>query len=101
MNGYQLIPIGTPSGFGSAGAGSEDAGWLQSTSNCAQAVISSNEYFSSEEYEALLQETRGFYEGLRGAVEEVVGEGNVESEVGELSFKNAYTSESSRSSIPC
>lgn len=91
MNGYQLIPIGTPSGFGSAGAGSEDAGWLQSTSNCAQAVISSNEYFSSEEYEALLQETRGFYEGLRGAVEEVVGEGNVESEVGELSFKNAYT----------
>ncbi|PPJ51909.1 hypothetical protein CBER1_08802 [Cercospora berteroae] len=91
MNGYQLIPISTPSGFGSAGAGSEDAGWLQSTSNCAQARISSNEYFSSEEYEALLEETREFYEGLREAVEEVVGEGNVESEIGELSFKNAYT----------
>lgn len=69
---------------------------MQSTSNCAQAKISSNEYFSSEDYEALLEETREFYERLRGAVEEVVGAGNVDSEVGELSFKNAYTSESSQ-----
>ncbi|KAK1088993.1 hypothetical protein LTR48_001010 [Friedmanniomyces endolithicus] len=46
MEGYQLIPVSLVT----SGSGSEDNGWLQSASGCAQATISSNNFFTSAEY---------------------------------------------------
>lgn len=81
MNGYQLIPVDLVA----SGAASEDSGWLQSTSNCAQAQISSNEYFMSEDYLSTLDRTREFYTSLEPVV-------NGTFSPDQLSFKNAYTS---------
>lgn len=81
MNGYQLITVDLVA----SGAGSEDSGWLQSTSNCAQAQISSNEYFMSQDYLSTLDRTREFYTSLEPVV-------NGTFSPDQLSFKNAYTS---------
>lgn len=81
MNGYQLIPVDLVSN----GAGSEDAGWLQSTSNCAKATISSNNYFDSEEYLNYLSSTQDFYDMLLPVINGTFNESMD-------SFKNAYTS---------
>ncbi|KAG9728243.1 phosphoglycerate mutase-like protein, partial [Aureobasidium melanogenum] len=53
LNGYQLIPLALTT----SGGGSEDNGWLQAASGCANAVSSSNEYFSSPQYTSLLAST--------------------------------------------
>ena len=60
LNGYQLIPIATVT----SGTGSENSAWLQGSSNCANAIASSNEYFSTPEYTSLLNSTANFYKGL-------------------------------------
>ena len=86
MNGYQIVPVGQTE----TGAGSEDASWLQSTSECGKAVVSSNEYYVSREYNALLDSTREFYERLAPIVDGVFGES-------ERNFDNAYTSKTSLS----
>ncbi|GFG26089.1 putative histidine acid phosphatase [Aspergillus udagawae] len=56
LNGYQLIPIQTLQ----AGQDSENNPWLQSTTSCSKAVISSNNFFSSAEYQSLLSSTKQF-----------------------------------------
>ena len=81
MQGYQLIPIGVAE----SGTGSEDSTWLQTTSGCAKAEISSNEYFTSAEYNALLSSTEGFYKRLLPVID---GEYNSST----ANFFNAYTS---------
>lgn len=81
MNGFQLIPINTVS----SGSGSEDSGWLQDASNCANAETSSNNYFTSTEYMSLKKSTTNFYQRL---VPVISGEFNSSTS----SFKNAYTS---------
>lgn len=81
MNGYQLIPVDLVS----SGGGSEDAGWLQSTSNCAKATISSNNYFDSQEYMNYLNSTRDFYDMFLPVI-------NGTFNSSQDSFKNAYTS---------
>ena len=58
LNGYQIIPIQQVT----SGTGSEDQAWLQGSSNCNNAVLSSNEYFMSPEYMALLNSTKDFYQ---------------------------------------
>lgn len=88
LNGYQLIPISLVS----SGAGSEDAGWLQSTSNCAKATISSNNYFNSESYMNYLNSTRDFYNNLLPVIN---GTFNASMD----SFKNAYTSKIKTSTL--
>ena len=60
LNGYQLIPLGVAE----SGSGSEDSAWLQDTSGCAKAEISSNEYFTSDEYNSLSASSQGFYQSL-------------------------------------
>lgn len=60
LNGYQLIPIAQVT----TGTNSEDSGWLQGASNCGNAIVSSNEYFSSPEYTTLLNSTADFYQSL-------------------------------------
>ena len=83
LNGYQLIPLALTS----SGSGSEDNGWLQSASGCANAVSSSNEYFSSPEYTSLLASTQDFYNSLTPVI-------NATFSPSQISFKNAYTSKS-------
>ncbi|KAH0024596.1 phosphoglycerate mutase-like protein, partial [Aureobasidium melanogenum] len=80
LNGYQLIPLALTT----SGGGSEDNGWLQAASGCANAVSSSNEYFSSPQYTSLLASTQDFYNNLTPVIN-----GTFSSD--QISFKNAYT----------
>ncbi|KAH0283854.1 phosphoglycerate mutase-like protein [Aureobasidium namibiae CBS 147.97] len=80
LNGYQLIPLALTT----SGSGSEDNGWLQSASGCANAISSSNEYFSSPEYTDLLASTQDFYNSLTPVI-------NATFSTSQISFKNAYT----------
>lgn len=80
LNGYQLIPIATVT----SGTGSEDTAWLQGASNCAKAISSSNEYFSSTEYMSLLNSTTDFYRSLTPLT-------NATFTTEQTSFKNAYS----------
>jgi hypothetical protein len=82
MQGYQLIPIGVAE----SGTGSEDSTWLQGTSDCAKAEISSNEYFTSDEYNRMYEETKGFYKNLLPVISGMFSEEDA-------TFENAYTSE--------
>lgn len=80
LNGYQLIPVEVVA----SGAGSEDSAWLQGSTNCANAEISSNEYFSSPEYMTLLNKTQSFYNGVAPMI-------NGTFTAAQTSFMNAYT----------
>ncbi|KAH6622314.1 histidine phosphatase superfamily [Boeremia exigua] len=79
LSGYQLIPVNTIE----TGAGSEDSGWLQDASSCANAKTSSNNYFVSSEYQNTLKATNDFYKSLVPVV-------NATLAVDQVSFKNAY-----------
>ncbi|MCJ1241660.1 hypothetical protein MMC14_009666 [Varicellaria rhodocarpa] len=80
LNGYQLLPIQTVT----SGTGSENQAWLQGSSNCAKALASSNEYFSTSEYMSLLNSTAEFYKSLSPVV-------NATFSPSYMSYKNAYT----------
>ncbi|KAI7789056.1 hypothetical protein LA080_005160 [Diaporthe eres] len=82
LNGYQYIPVNIVSSAASS-SGAEDNPWLQGSSGCAKAVVSSNEYFSSSEYLDLLNQTRDFYQGLLPVY-------NTTFDSSEATFKNAY-----------
>jgi len=90
MNGFQLIPIGLTT----TSANSEDSAWLQSTTGCGAATISSNEYFTSPAYNSLLDSTRGFYTSLSPVI-------NTTFNSTSTSYKNAYTSTFTMSSFLC
>lgn len=79
FNGYQLIPISITS----SGSGSEDNPWLQSSSSCNNALISSNEFFNSDIYLEYLNSTTDLYKSVAPAVNATFTES-------QLSFKNAY-----------
>lgn len=81
LNGYQLVSVSDVD----QGTDSENNAWLQSATGCGQATVSSNEYFSSKEYNDLLDSTKDFYTNLSPVVDGVFNES-------QLSFKNAYTS---------
>jgi len=79
MDGYQLIPINTVD----TGSGSEDNGWLQSATDCANAQTSSNSFFSSAEYNDLMSSTKDFYKSLIPVI-------NLTFANDYVNFKNAY-----------
>ncbi|KAL2220458.1 histidine phosphatase superfamily [Thermoascus aurantiacus ATCC 26904] len=79
LDGYQLIPLSVLD----SGADSEDASWLQGASNCPKAEISSNDYFSSAEYNRLLASTRDFYRSLSPMLNRTFS-------AADMSFRNAY-----------
>ena len=81
LNGYQIIPIQTVT----SGTNSEDSSWLQGAGNCANAIVSSNNYFTSSEYTALLQSTNDFYAKLGPVV-------NATFSAKLTTFYNAYSS---------
>ena len=81
LNGYQLIPIQTVT----SGTGSEDSEWLREAGHCANAIISSDAYYSSPEYMIMLNSTMDFYKNLAAAVDGTFSPD-------ELSFENAFLS---------
>lgn len=80
LNGYQLIPISIVA----SGSGSEDTAWLQAATGCGAATVSSNEYFSSDQYTSLLNSTQDFYTMLTPVI-------NGSFNTSQISYKNAYT----------
>lgn len=80
LDGFQLINVQTVT----SGTGSEDSAWLQGSSNCAKAMLSSNEYFSSPEYVAILNSTKAFYSSILPTV-------NSTFNASQTTFSNAYS----------
>ncbi|EPE35515.1 Phosphoglycerate mutase-like protein [Glarea lozoyensis ATCC 20868] len=63
LGGYQLIPVNAVASA-SSNANSENSAWLQGNSGCGNAVVSSNNYFFSEEYLNKLKSTTDFYQSI-------------------------------------
>ncbi|KAL4978947.1 histidine phosphatase superfamily [Aspergillus desertorum] len=80
LNGYQLIPLSLID----SGASSEDSTWLQGTTDCDKAKVSSDNYYESELYKTLLDETRDFYKSLAPLI-------NTSFSDADMSFRNAYS----------
>lgn len=81
MNGYQLIPVNVVSSV--SGANSENTQWLQGISGCNNAIISSNNYFISQDYQTMNNKTAAFYQNLNPVV-------NGSFNAAYNTFKNAY-----------
>jgi hypothetical protein len=79
MDGYQLIPVNTIE----TGVGSEDAGWLQDASSCANAKTSSNSYFKSQEYAHLDASSKNLFSSLVPVTNNAIA-------ADQVSYKNAY-----------
>ncbi|KAL4805022.1 histidine phosphatase superfamily [Aspergillus unguis] len=80
LDGYQLIPLSLID----SGTSSEDSTWLQSTTDCQNAIVSSNNYYSSQLYNDLLDSTKDFYESLSDLIQTSFAPAG-------MTFKNAYT----------
>ena len=87
MNGFQLIPVNAVASASSS-SNSENSAWLQGSSGCGNAVVSSNNYFISDEYMEKLNSTAAFYQNILPVI-------NGTFTAATDTFKNAYTSESS------
>ncbi|KAL4773409.1 histidine phosphatase superfamily [Aspergillus nidulans var. acristatus] len=80
LNGYQLIPLALID----SGASSEDSTWLQGTTDCNKAKVSSDSYYESELYKTLFDETKDFYQSLSPLI-------NTSFSDADMSFRNAYS----------
>lgn len=80
LNGYQLVQVEVTD----TNQNSESNTWLQGSSDCNLATVSSNNYYLSESYTSLSASTKDFYESLAPMLNRAFT-----SE--EMSFKNAYT----------
>lgn len=89
FGGYQYIPVNIVSSASST-SGAEDSEWLQGSSGCANAVVSSNEYLQSQEYVDLSSQSGTFYQDLLPVY-------NTTFNSSTAIYKNAYTSTSSLS----
>lgn len=85
LGGFQLIPVNAIASAAS-GANSENSQWLQGQSGCNNAIVSSNNYFFSQEYMTELNKTMDFYHSVLPVV-------NGTFSLAQDSFKNAYLSE--------
>jgi hypothetical protein len=83
LGGYQYIPVNSVSTAASS-SDSENSEWLQAGSGCGNAVVSSNNYFSSQEYLSTLASTKDFYSSLLPVI-------NTTFSADKATFKNAYT----------
>jgi hypothetical protein len=84
LGGYQYIPINAVTSASST-SNSENSGWLQGSSGCANAVVSSNNYFISPEYLATFNQTQAFYQSLVPVINQTFT-------AAQATFKNGYTS---------
>jgi hypothetical protein len=83
MGGYQLIPVNAVQSA-SSGANSENSAWLQGQSGCNNAIVSSNNYFFSDEYIQKLNSTKSFYQSILPVI-------NGTFTAATDTFKNAYS----------
>jgi hypothetical protein len=81
LGGFQLIPVDIVGN----GGGSENTAWLQDSSGCANAETSSNNYYISDEYWALLNSSAAFYARLDPVVAPTFAPAY-------MTYKNAYSS---------
>ena len=82
FDGYQYIPVNTDA---ASNDHSENNEWLQAGSGCGNALVSSNSYFSSEDYLELFSETEDLYQSLLPVIEGTFDPSSA-------NFKNGYTS---------
>jgi acid phosphatase len=80
LNGYQLIPVSITS----TGSGSENSQWLQGSTDCQNAEVSSNNFFNSDIFKSYQSSSLDLYQSLSPAINATFTEN-------ELNFKNAYT----------
>lgn len=79
FNGYQLIPLQTIQ----TGAGSEDSAWLQGTTSCYNAQLSSDSYYRSAQYMETLRRTQPLYDSIYPMVNQTFTQA-------QTSFRNGY-----------
>ncbi|KAJ5598888.1 hypothetical protein N7510_000005 [Penicillium lagena] len=79
LQGYQLISLSVVA----TGENSEDANWLQGTTSCPKATVSSNNYFLSSQYNELLSSTTDFYHSLAPILTAAFNESS-------MTYLNAY-----------
>jgi len=82
LGGYQYVPVNIVTSASTA-SNAENSAWLQGSSGCSNAVISSNNYLSSSEYASTYAESEDFYASLLPVID-----GVFDSEA--ANFKNAY-----------
>lgn len=80
LNGYQLIQLQTTGTSNS----NEDSSWLQGSSDCSKATVSSNNYYSSDAYNDVLKSSASFYDSLTPVLNRTFS-------ASDISFENAYT----------
>jgi hypothetical protein len=85
LGGYQLIPVSVLASESSI-ANSGDSTWLQGNSGCANAIVSSNDYFFSQDYLSLLASTGPFYQSILPVINNTFTSSTD-------TYKNAYASE--------
>ncbi|KAG0645039.1 hypothetical protein D0Z07_9074 [Hyphodiscus hymeniophilus] len=84
LGGYQLIPVSVLAPT-SAVSQPGDAVWLEGTTGCENAVISSNNYFLSQDFQNLTSKTASFYQSILPVVN------NTFTTATDI-YKNAYAS---------
>ena len=80
LNGYQLIQLQTLA----SGSNSESSSWLQGSTGCSKATVSSNNYYISTEYNDMLKSSASFYESLSPVLNSTFSSDD-------MTFENAYT----------
>jgi hypothetical protein len=80
LGGYQLILLSEATTSKDA----EDSTWLQGSSGCQKATVSSNNYFTSDMYTKLLSSTKDFYKSLEPMLSGAFASSD-------MTFKNAYS----------
>ncbi|KAK7969792.1 hypothetical protein PG996_001771 [Apiospora saccharicola] len=85
LGGYQYVPVkAVAAASSSTRADAENNEWLQGGSGCGNAMVSSNNYFASPEYQQTYADSKGFYQSLLP----VIG-GTFDAD--KANFKNGYT----------
>ncbi|KAI8629270.1 phosphoglycerate mutase-like protein [Xylariaceae sp. FL1651] len=83
LGGYQYIPVNTVSSASSS-TNAENSAWLQGSSGCNNAVVSSNNYLASDDYITSYNQSKDFYTHLLPVINSTFG-------TNDANFKNAYT----------
>ncbi|KAJ5088975.1 ATPase AAA-type core [Penicillium argentinense] len=79
LNGYQIITLSTTD----TNQDSESSTWLQGSSDCPKATVSSDSYYASQSYMDLEASTKEFYQSLSPVLSDAFSDED-------MSFKNAY-----------
>ncbi|KAF9870042.1 histidine acid phosphatase [Colletotrichum karsti] len=83
LGGYQYVPVNAVS-TAATSQDAENSEWLQGGSGCGNAVVSSNNYFSSPEYRSVSDDSAAFYQDLLPVI-------NGTFAAKQATFENAYT----------